>query len=620
MTWQAACLYLVTFLLSVLPVTAQTAEVDTTAYAFNLGELSLSDGRYLENQDRTLSYLKFIDTERLLYNFRANHQLDTNGAAPNGGWDAPDFPFRSHFQGHFLSAWAQCYAVLSDQECGDRATYFVSELAKCQRNNDAAGFSAGYLSGFPETEFTALENGTLTNGNVPYYTIHKSLAGLLDVWRYLGDTTARDVLLALARWVDARTGQLSHGQMQAVLATEFGGMNEVLIEIYRQTGDDKWITTAQRFDHAAVFEPLAADKDQLKGLHANTQIPKWIGAIREYEATGDARYLDIARNAWDMTVEAHTYAIGANSQAEHFRAPHAIAQYLLPDTAEACNSYNMLKLTRELWALDADNATYFDFYENVLLNHLLGQQNPNDPHGHVTYFTSLNPGGHRGVGPAWGGGTWSTDYDTFWCCQGTALETNTKFMDSIYFHSGSVLYINQFIPSTLKWSDMDTTVTQATTLPVSDTTTLQIDGSGDFEMRIRIPSWTSDPVISINGQRATGVDVSPGTYAKIARTWKSGDVVEIQLPMQLRTVPTDDDPSLVAIAYGPVVLCGNYGNASLDSAPSLALDSVTRSGNSSLAFTATADSESVTLGPFYDAQGFNYNTHWRTTGDFRGTK
>ena len=426
------------------------------AHPFDMSAVQLTDSRWMDNQGRTVTYLKWVDVERLLYNFRANHKLSTKGAAKNGGWDAPDFPFRTHAQGHYLTAWAQCYATLRDTTCRDRATYFVAELAKCQANNAAAGFGTGYLSGFPESEFTALEARTLSNGNVPYYAIHKTMVGLLDVWRHVGDTKARDVLLALAGWVDTRTSKLSYDKMQAMLGTEFGGMNDVLTEVYQQTGDKRWLTAAQRFDHASVFNPLASHQDQLNGLHANTQVPKWIGAVREYEATGTSRYYDIAKNAWNMTVLAHTYAIGGNSQAEHFRQPNAIAAHLEKDTAEACNTYNMLKLTRELWMTDSklsSSSAYFDFYELALLNHLLGQQNPTSSHGHVTYFTSLNPGGRRGVGPAWGGGTWSTDYDSFWCCQGTGVETNTKLMDSIYFHSqdDNTLFVNLFTPSVLKW-------------------------------------------------------------------------------------------------------------------------------------------------------------------------
>ncbi|KAK4129690.1 DUF1680-domain-containing protein [Parathielavia appendiculata] len=606
--------------MTVLPTVAQAApaatEASTLVSPFNLSAVSLTDSRWMDNQKRTVNYLKWVDLERLLYNFRATHGLSTKGATPNGGWDAPNFPFRTHAQGHYLTAWAHCYASLRDTLCRDRATYLVAELAKCQANNKAAGFGAGYLSGFPESEFTALEARTLSNGNVPYYAVHKTMAGLLDVWRHIGDTKARDVLLALAGWVDTRTSRLSYGQMQAMLGTEFGGMNEVLADLYRQTGDKRWLTVAQRFDHAAVFDPLASNQDKLNGLHANTQVPKWIGAALEYKGTGTIRYWDIARNAWNITVAAHSYAIGGNSQAEHFRPPNAISQYLTKDTAEACNTYNMLKLTRELWTLNPDSAAYFDFYERALINHLLGQQNPADSHGHVTYFTPLNSGGRRGVGPAWGGGTWSTDYDSFWCCQGTALETNTKLMDSIYFHDQSRLFVNLFTPSILRWAERGATITQTTAFPVGDTTTLTVSGSGTnqpWDMLIRIPSWTtSKGEIIINGKNS-GIRVVPGSYAVISgRAWKAGDTVTVRLPMTLRTVPANDNPGVAAVAYGPVILSGDYGNNSLSSMPTLALDSLHRIQG--LEFTASADGKTVRLAPFYDAHAVNYNVYWVTRG------
>jgi uncharacterized protein len=195
-------------------ITPGGSETGVSAYSFNLDQVRLTDSRWLANQNRTLSYLKSVDLERLLYNFRLNHGLSTNGAAALGGWEAPDFPFRTHSQGHFLTAWSQCYATLGDIECRDRATYLVGELQKCQANNDNQEFSPGYLSGFPESDFVALEDRTLSNGNVPYYAVHKTLAGLLDVWRLIGDTTARDVLLSLASWVDTRTAALTYDQMQ----------------------------------------------------------------------------------------------------------------------------------------------------------------------------------------------------------------------------------------------------------------------------------------------------------------------------------------------------------------------------------------------------------------------
>ncbi|MFM9589427.1 beta-L-arabinofuranosidase domain-containing protein [Streptomyces scabiei] len=596
------------------------ADIGVLAHPFGLDQVRLTAGRWLDNQDRTRNYLRFVDVDRLLYNFRANHRLSTAGAAATGGWDAPTFPFRTHVQGHFLTAWAQLYAVTGDTTCRDKATRMVAELAKCQANNGAAGFNAGYLSGYPESDFTALEQRTLSNGNVPYYTLHKTLAGLLDVWRHIGSTQARDVLLALAGWVDWRTGRLTTQQMQAMLQTEFGGMNAVLTDLHQQTGDARWLTAARRFDHAAVFDPLASNQDRLSGLHANTQVPKWIGAAREYKATGTTRYRDIATNAWNICVDAHTYAIGGNSQAEHFRAPNAIAGHLNQDTCESCNTFNMLVLTRELFALDPNRAALFDYYERAWLNQMIGQQNPADDHGHVTYFTPLKPGGRRGVGPAWGGGTWSTDYGTFWCCQGTGLEMHTRLMDSVYYRSDTTLIVNLFVPSVLTWSERGITVTQTTDYPAGDTTTLRVTGSvgGTWAMRLRIPGWTSGATISVNGT-PQNIATTPGSYATLTRSWTSGDTVTVRLPMRIVLRAANDNPNIAAITYGPVVLSGDYGDSALSSPPSLKTSSIARTSTGSLAFTATADGSTVSLGPFHDAHGHNYTVYWNTGDTVRLT-
>ncbi|WBB78671.1 glycoside hydrolase family 127 protein [Micromonospora sp. WMMD882] len=597
---------------AVLPARPDTG---VSAAQFQFGQVRLTTSRWMDNQNRTLNYLRAVNVDRLLYNFRANHRLSTNGAASNGGWDAPNFPFRTHMQGHFLTAWSQAYAVLGDTTCRDKANYMVAELARCQANNGAAGFAAGYLCGFPESDFNALEARTLSNGNVPYYVIHKTLVGLLDVWRYIGNTQARTVLLALAGWVDTRTARLSYSQMQNMLGTEFGGMNEVLTDIYQYTNDVRWLNAARRFDHAAIFDPLAANQDQLNGKHANTQVPKWIGAAREFKATGTTRYRDIATNAWNMTVNAHTYAIGGNSQAEHFRPPNAIAGYLANDTCEHCNTVNMLKLTRELWLLDPNRAAYFDYYERALINHIIGAQDPASSNGHITYFTPLRPGGRRGVGPAWGGGTWSTDYNSFWCCQGTGIEVNTRLMEAIYFHSGTTLTVNLFMPSVLNWTQRGITVTQATNIPVGDTSTLTLSGSmsGSWSIRIRIPSWTNGATISVNGV-AQNVSVTPGSYATVTRTWAAGDTITVRLPMRVVLLPANDNANVAAVSYGPAVLSGNYGNTALSALPSLATSTITRTSTTSLAFTATANGSTVNLGPFYDAHGHNYTVYWSTSG------
>ncbi|MFI2651662.1 RICIN domain-containing protein [Micromonospora fulviviridis] len=228
---------------------------------------------------------------------------------------------------------------------------------------------------------------------------------------------------------------------------------------------------------------------------------------------------------------------------------------------------------------------------------------------------ALNPGGRRGVGPAWGGGTWSTDYNSFWCCQGTGVEANTALTDSIYFYSGTSLLVNLFMPSVLSWTERGITVTQTTSYPVSDTTTLRVTGavSGSWTMRLRIPAWTSGATISVNGV-AQNLTLNPGSYATLSRSWTSGDTLTLRLPMRVALRAANDNANVAAVTYGPVVLAGNYGNTSLSSLPSLTASSVTRSSSSSLAFTASANGAAVNLVPFYDAQGYNYTVYWNLAG------
>ncbi|MFC4337575.1 beta-L-arabinofuranosidase domain-containing protein [Salininema proteolyticum] len=589
---------------------------ETAPSALPLGTVRLRPGRFHDNQARTLAYLRDIDVDRLLYSFRANHGLPTEGAEPCGGWEAPDFEFRSHSQGHFLTAWSHAWAVLGDTACRDKAERMVAGLAACQAAD--ADFNDGYLSGFPESDFDTVETGR--RQGVPYYCVHKTLQGLLDVWRLIGSAQARDVLFALAGWVDWRTGRLSREQMQTALGIEFGGMNDVLTELHFRTGDDRWLTTARRFDHDAVFEPLREGRDELAGLHANTQIPKIVGAAKEHRATGDASYRDIAENFWRLTTGAHTYVIGGNSRGEFFQTQHMIAGNLADDSCEACNTYNMLKLAREMWSQNPDRAELFDYCEGALYNHLLGQQHPGSEHGHVCYFTSLRAGGRRGErGPAVGGGSYSTDYGTFWCCQATALETNTGLADAVYAADGTVLTVNLYIPSEIDWAEQGVRVVQETAFPVSDTTVLTVEGSGRWTMRLRVPGWCDDAAIAVNGQ-PQNVGGAPGSYASLTREWSPGDTVEVRLPMRLSMRAANDDANTSAVLYGPVVLCGDYGDTEISEAPTLDPATIARVDDRSLAFTAEASGATVRLIPFYDAHDLNYVVYWDASGRDGGSE
>ncbi|MCS7475408.1 beta-L-arabinofuranosidase domain-containing protein [Umezawaea endophytica] len=578
---------------------ASRADVGVSAEAFPLGAVSLLAGPFQSNTARTHAYLRFLDPDRLLRTFRLNVGLSSS-AVPCGGWESPTTELRGHSTGHVLTALAQAYASTGDTAFSTKTDYLVAQLATCQDRAQAAGYTAGYLSAFPESFIARVEAREPVWA--PYYTLHKVMAGLLDAHLLVGNAQALTVLTRMAAWVRTRNSALTYAQRQAMLKTEFGGMNEVLTNLYQVTGDPAHLTSAQYFDHAEVFDPLAAGTDALNGYHANTQIPKAIGAIREYHATGTTRYRDIASTFWTIVTGRHTYAIGGNSNGEYFKAPGRIASELSDSTCECCNTYNMLKLTRQLFRTDPSRADYFDFHEKALYNHLLGAQNPNSAHGHHSYYVPLRPGGAR---------SFSNDYDDFTCCHGTGMETNTKHGDSVYLHSGNTLYVNLFIASVLTWPGRGITVRQDTTFPDAASTRLTITGSGAIDLRVRVPSWTTGAELRVNGvPQAAPV---AGTYARINRTWASGDVVDVSLPMALTREATPDDPAVQAVRHGPIVLAGAYGTTNLQTMPTLQ-PATLRATQTPLQYTGTASTGQVTLLPFFRTQGQRYTVYWRVDG------
>ncbi|GAA3673325.1 hypothetical protein GCM10022267_70170 [Lentzea roselyniae] len=579
-----------------LPAPALAAarpDIGVSAELFGLGAVSLLPGPFLNNTTRTHAYLKFIDPERLLHTFRLNVGLNST-VTPCGGWESPTTELRGHSTGHVLTALAQAYASTGDTAFKAKGDHLVAQLAICQGRAQAAGFNAGYLSAFPESFIDRVETGQQVWA--PYYTLHKILAGLLDMHLLAGNAQALTVLNRMAAWVGFRNGRLTYAQRQSMLRTEFGGMNEVLTNLYQLSGDTAHLTSAQYFDHAEIFDPLAQNRDALNGYHANTQIPKAIGAIREYHATGTTRYRDIANNFWEFVVGTHSYAIGGNSNGEYFKAPGRIASELSDTTCESCNSYNMLKLTAQLFRTSPGSTRYFDFYERTLYNHLLGAQNPNSSHGHHSYYTPLRPGGIR---------TYSNDYNDFTCCHGTGMETNTCHTGRIYAHSGTTLHVNLFIASVLSWRGF--TVRQETMFPESDSTRITITGSGTIDLRVRIPSWAAQAQIRVNGTLQD--PVTPGTYARINRTWSSGDVVDISLSMTLQRESTPDNRAVQAVRHGPIVLAGAYGTNNLQQMPTLQPSTI-RPTSTPLQYTASASTGQVTLVPFYKVHGQRYTVYW----------
>ncbi|MEV7044014.1 beta-L-arabinofuranosidase domain-containing protein [Amycolatopsis sp. NPDC051061] len=573
-----------------------------------LGGVRLLESRYLANMRRTVAYLKFVDLDRLLHTFRLTVGLPTS-AEPCGGWEAPDIQLRGHTTGHLLSGLALAASNTGDPELVAKSTRLVAALAECQEASPAAGFTAGYLSAFPESDFVDLEAGKSVWA--PYYTIHKILAGLLDQHRLLGTAGALDVARGIARWIDARTAPLSHDAMQKVLHTEFGGMNEALANLYAITRDPLHLTLARRFDHDEIFTPLAARQDTLAGRHANTDIAKIVGAAAEYGVTGEQRYRTIATFFWDQVVHHHSYVIGGNANAEFFGPPDQVVSQLGENTCENCNSYNMLKLGRLLFLQDPSRTEYLDHYEWTLLNQLLGEQDPDSAHGFVTYYTGLTPGAQRQgkQGVTSDPGTYSSDYGNFTCDHGTGLETHVKYAENIYFASGDTLSVNLFIPSTVDF--LGAPVRLETEYPYDETVRLRVDGSGEFALRVRIPSWVSHPRLTVNREP---VAATPGRFATIRRRWRRGDVVELHLPMTAKWLPAPDNPAVSALTYGPLVLAARHGSSVPPVIPAVDPRTLRREPGRA-EFSVRAGSERLRLSPFLDVHHEHYSVYLASPPD-----
>lgn len=525
-------------------------KVPIQARPFDLRDVRLLDGPFREAMLRDQKYLLSLDADRLLHNFRVNAGLPSS-AQPLGGWEAPNVELRGHSLGHYLSACALMYRSTGDERLKAKADAIVAELAKIQAAMPSKGFNAGYLSAYPESFIDRVENRQRVWA--PYYTLHKIMAGLLDMYLLCDNQQALDVLVKMADWVKFRQDRLTEEQQQAMLRTEFGGMNEVLANLYAVTGNPEHLRLARTFDHRFIFDPLARGEDPLNGLHANTQIPKAIGAAREYEMTGEKRYYDIATFFWKRVAHHRSYVIGGNSNGEAFFPPEQFSRHLGAASAETCNTYNMLKLTRHLFAWEPSAET-MDFYERALYNHILASQDPAT--GMMCYYVPLRPGAYK---------TFSTPENSFWCCVGTGMENHAKYGDTIYFYDDRSLFVNLFIASELKWKDKGLTVRQETKFPEEDTTRLALTCEKPLKLalKIRYPSWAQGMTLTVNG-KGESVNAKPGSYVTVERTWKSGNIVQVRLPMHLRLEAMPDDQKMVALLYGPIVLAGDLGNEGLD--------------------------------------------------------
>jgi DUF1680 family protein len=526
------------------PLVFKRSEVKPGVQPFSLRDVSLAeDGPYAESRSWSRGFMLRIPADRLLYNFRRTAGLPST-AVPLGGLERPDSLLRGHWVGHYMSACALLYGSTGDPEIKARGDTLVAGIAECQ-----AKLATGYVSAFPATEFDRLEMGLKVWA--PFYTLHKLMAGMLDMHELAGNTQALDVVVKLATWVDAWTAARSEDRMQDILNEEFGGIAESLYNLAAVTNDDRWGRTADRFHKKIFLRPLLERHDELRQLHVNTHIPQILAASRRYELTGDTRFRVIPEFFWETVVDSRTFATGGSGTMERWvtYANHlAWEMKSSPENQECCCAYNMMKLTRQLYGWEPQ-IRHVEYYERNLLNHRLGTIEPKT--GHTTYFLSMAPAAWKTLG---------TEENTFWCCNGTALEEFAKLQNSIYFHDADSLYVNLYVKSSLEWKDRGVRLKQETEFPNEPRTRLTVLSTpGEkWAMRLRVPAWTTTEARVTVNDRPIDVQPEPGTYLNLARVWSAGDRVELEMPMRLTREVLGDDPSLQAFLYGPVVLAGQF--------------------------------------------------------------
>jgi uncharacterized protein len=511
------------------------------AVPFPMKDVRLGPGPFSAAAEANRRYLKTLPPDRLLHTFRLTAGLPSS-AEPLGDWEKPDCQLRGHFAGgHYLSACAVAFASSGDEELKRNGDLVVAELAKCQ-----AQLKSGYLSAFPQNLFDDLRDGV--NVWAPFYTIHKIMAGHLDMYTHAANEQALQTVEKMAGWVRSWSDPLSEQQMQRVMLVEYGGMGEVLANLYAVTGKRDYLNLAQRFDKKWFFDALAARRDELKGLHVNTHIPQVIAAARLHELTGDNRYRNIADYFWNQVTGERSYCTGGTSNFETWRTdPGVLSTQLSPHTAEDCCAYNMMKLTRHLFGW-SPSARYMDYYERVLFNHRMGTIDPET--GTTVYYLPLGNGYSK---------IYAKPFDSFWCCNGTGVEEFAKLTDTIYFHDDNSIFVNLFIASEVNWPEKGIRLTQQTSFPNEPGTTVVVSAAQpvDVELKLRIPYWARSGSVKVNSRTVPAFS-DPGSYMVLRGPWKNGDRIELSLPMHLHAAPMLDQQTLQAAMYGPLVLAARF--------------------------------------------------------------
>ena len=546
-----------TLLFATISMTTALAQTTPKVEYFGISDVRLTRSAFKHAEDMDIQYLLALNPDRLLAPYLKGAGL-TPKADNYTNWENTGLD--GHIGGHYLSALSFMYAATGNEEIGRRLDYVLSELKRCQ---DTAG--DGYLCGVPDGRkmWKEIEQGNvraatfgLNDRWVPLYNIHKIYAGLRDAYLVAHREEAKDMLVKLTDWMERTTANLTDAQMQDMLRSEHGGLNETFADVAAITGDKRYLTLAHRFSHDIILNPLLKQEDKLTGIHANTQIPKVIGFKRIADIEKNDDWSKAADFFWHTVVNNRSITIGGNSVYEHFHPADNFEPMRTSEQGpETCNTYNMLRLTKMLYATSAD-AKYMDYYERALFNHILSTQDP--VQGGFVYFTPMRSGHYR---------VYSQPQTSFWCCVGSGLENHARYGEMIYAHKGNdQLYVNLFIPSTLEWGDIN--IEQSTSFPDEEGTSVIVTSkkgkNKKFTLNIRVPEWVNEGELSltING-KTEKVNIADG-YVKVNRSWKDGDKLHISMPMHLRAIDMPDNSHNYSFLYGPIVLASRMGTQRQD--------------------------------------------------------
>ncbi|MBR4102096.1 MAG: glycoside hydrolase family 127 protein [Oscillospiraceae bacterium] len=632
------------------PTKVQTVHAaDAQIEDFAIGDVTMLDPYSTNAFALELSYLLSFDTERLLVGFRENAKLNTNGAKRYGGWE--NTLIAGHTVGHYLTALAQAYQnpSITDAQRNDimaKIKALVDGMKVCQQNSKGKpGFLwAGQIKNQNnvEQQFDLVQQGKtniIEEAWVPWYTMHKLIQGLVDVFNATGYAPAKEVGSGLGDWTYNRCLTWNDATHRTVLSIEYGGINGCLYELYAITGKESHAVAAHYFDETELHEKvLKGGTNVLTNRHANTTIPKFVGALKRYTVlhgktiggqTVDASiYVKYAEAFWENVTTNHTYITGGNSEWEHFGSDNVLDKERTNCNCETCNSYNMLKLSRELYKITGEKK-YMDYYEGTYYNSILSSQNPET--GMTTYFQPMATGYFKVYGKP---------FDHFWCCTGSGMENFTKLGDTMYMHNGNTLYVNMYQSSKLNWKDQNVTITQDSTIPNGISSKFTIEGSGSLDLRFRIPDWKAgNMTITLNGEKCSYKNVND--YAQVTGDFKSGDVIEVTIPMEVRAYNLPDGNTTYGFKYGPIVLSAELGKENMQTGSTgmwvtIPKDKVVASENitlskegqsvaafmmdineymvkdaNSLKFTLTGTNTKLTFTPHYLQYQQRYGIYWK---------